>query len=59
MGLDEGSRASSYGARYAPRRTAAYRDAPGYDPNLGPANVYVNTFRNAYLSGYDKGYYHR
>lgn len=58
-GTADGARDRYYGYRYAPRRTAAYRDAPGYDRALGPAEPYVNVFRNAYLRGYDGGYYHR
>lgn len=43
----------------ATRPHRAYHDAPGFDPNLGPFEAYANTFRNAYLRGYDKGFYRR
>ena len=59
MGLDDGNRDSYYGRPFSAQRTPAFREAPGYDPNLGPLGPYVNTFRNAYLRGYDKAYYHR
>lgn len=58
-GESDGSRDAYNGYPYEARRTPAYHDAPGYDPNLGPLEPYVNTFRLAYLRGYDKGYYRR
>ena len=58
-GHDDGARDVYYGVRYEPRRTPAYHNAPGYDPNLGPFEPYANTFRNAYLRGYDEGYTRR
>ena len=54
-----GLRDSNYGLRFSPRRTPAYRDTPGYDPQLGPFGAYRNAFRGAYLRGYDWGYYRR
>ncbi len=44
---------------YHPRRDRKYHDAPGYDPALGAFPPYRDAFRNAYLSGYDQGFYHR
>jgi hypothetical protein len=58
-GAQDGSRDASFGYPYAPRRTRAYHDTPGYDPNVGPRGPYVNAFRNAYLQGYDKAFYRR
>ena len=58
-GEADGRRDIYYGRQYAPRSTPAYHDAPGYDPNLGPPEPYVNAFRNAYLRGYDLGYHPR
>jgi hypothetical protein len=58
-GRSEGAGASMNGLPFAPRRTRAYHDTPGYDPHLGPFGPYQNAFRNAYLRGYDKGFYHR
>ena len=58
-GIQDGARDAYNGYAFAPRRTGAYRDAPGYDPQLGPVEPYVNTFRNSYLAGYDKGFYRR
>jgi hypothetical protein len=59
MGAQDGARDAGFGYAYAPRRTRAYHDAPGYDPRLGPIGPYVNAFRNAYLQGYDHGFYRR
>ncbi len=58
-GRRDGEHAASAGAPFAARRTRAYHDTPGYDPNLGPLPVYRDAFRNAYLRGYDRGFYHR
>jgi hypothetical protein len=58
-GRSDGARESNAGYPFAPRRTRAYHDTPGYDPAFGPFNVYRDTFRNAYLRGYDRGFYHR
>ncbi len=58
-GRTDGVRAVENGVPFSPRRTRAYHDTPGYDPNLGPFGAYQNAFRNAYLRGYDKGYYRR
>jgi len=58
-GRSDGERAASAGYPFAARSTRAYHDTPGYDPALGPFPVYRNAFRNAYLRGYDKGFYRR
>lgn len=58
-GRADGFRDANQGEPYHARRTRAYHDTPGYDPHLGPFGVYENAFRNAYLRGYDRGYYHR
>jgi hypothetical protein len=59
MGRSEGAGAAANGFPFAPRRTRAYHDTPGYDSQLGPFGPYQNAFRNAYLRGYDKGFYRR
>jgi hypothetical protein len=58
-GFDDGGRDAYYHAGYTPRRDEKYRDAPGYDYRLGPSPPYVDSFRSAYLRGYDNGYYGR
>jgi hypothetical protein len=63
----EGFRAgSSDGARdaynrygYHPKHDRKFHNTPGYDPALGPFGPYRDAFRNAYLRGYDQGFYHR
>jgi len=57
MGRADGAAAVDHGFAYAPRRTPAYRDTPGYDPRFGPFGPYQNAYRNAYLRGYDRGYH--
>ena len=56
-GQDDGARDAYYRAGYTPRRDRRYTDAPGYNYQLGPIQPYVDAFRNAYLRGYDQGYY--
>ncbi len=56
-GQDDGARDAYYRAGYTPRRDRRYTDAPGYDYRLGPIQPYVDAFRNAYLRGYDSGFY--
>ena len=58
-GRSEGARDASNGIPFHARRTRAYHDTPGYDPQLGPFPVYRDAFRNAYMRGYDRGYYRR
>jgi hypothetical protein len=58
-GRSDGARDAGSGLPFSGRRTRAYNDTPGYDPQLGPFPAYRNAFRNAYLRGYDKGFYHR
>jgi hypothetical protein len=58
-GRSDGARDANAGYPFSARRTRAYRDTPGYDPALGPLGVYRNAFRNAYLRGYDAGFYRR
>jgi len=58
-GRSDGARDANSGAPFIARRTRAYHDTPGYDPQLGPFPVYRDAFRNAYLRGYDRGYYRR
>jgi hypothetical protein len=58
-GRSDGARDSANGVPFMARRTRAYHDTPGYDPQLGPFGAYRDAFRNAYLRGYDRGYYRR
>jgi hypothetical protein len=57
LGRADGARTAEAGAPPEPRRTPAYHDTPGYQPGMGPFDVYQNAFRNAYLRGYEKGYH--
>jgi hypothetical protein len=41
---------------YRPQWDRRYANTPGYDPHLGPFNVYRNQYRIAYLHGYDVGF---
>jgi len=59
MGSDAGVRDAYRGFGYQPRRGRAFHDTPGYDPALGPYGAYRDAFRNAYLQGYDRGFYRR
>jgi len=56
-GRADGARDVEQGVPYSPRRTRAFHDTPGYDPQLGPFGPYRNAFRNSYLRGYDRGYH--
>ncbi|MDE3103617.1 MAG: hypothetical protein KGK08_00440 [Acidobacteriota bacterium] len=58
MGEENGERDANNGWGYHPRRERAFHDTPGYDPALGPYGPYRDTFRNAYLRGYDHGFHH-
>ena len=58
-GRADGERDAAAGYPFGARRTRAYRETPGYDPQLGPLGPYRNAFRNAYLRGYDRGFYRR
>lgn len=55
-GQDDAVRDLYYRTGYHPRNNWKYRDTPGFQPGMGPFGVYQNTFRLAYLSGYDHGY---
>ncbi len=58
-GRSDGARDAAQGFPFSARRTRAYHQTPGYDPALGPFGAYQNAFRNAYLRGYDHGFYRR
>ncbi|MEO6983127.1 MAG: hypothetical protein ABI072_08430 [Edaphobacter sp.] len=58
-GADDGARDAYNRKGYHPKRDRKFRDAPGYDPALGPFGPYRDAFRNAYLRGYDSGFYRR
>jgi hypothetical protein len=55
-GRSDGAMAAERGQPPRPEHTRAFHDTPGYDPQLGPFNVYRNAFRDAYLRGYQRGY---
>jgi hypothetical protein len=55
-GSSDGARDAYNGRPYAPQRTRAFHDTPGYDPNLGPFEPYRHAFRDAYQRGYDTGF---
>jgi hypothetical protein len=57
-GRSDGAFAAERGQPPRPEHTRAFHDTPGYDPQLGPFNVYRNAFRDAYLRGYQRGYNH-
>lgn len=56
MGRNDGARDAERGIPFHARRTRAFHDTPGYDPQLGPFHVYRDAFRDAYLRGYQRGY---
>ena len=47
------------GSGYHPRHNWKYRDTPGFQQGMGPFGEYQNTFRLAYLSGYDDSFRHQ
>jgi hypothetical protein len=55
-GSEDGARDRVNGFGYHPRNDRRYRDAPGYDPAMGPFGPYRDAFRNAYLRGYEQGF---
>jgi hypothetical protein len=55
-GAEDGARDRVNGFGYHPRHDRRYRDAPGYDPAMGPFGPYRDAFRNAYLRGYEQGF---
>ena len=58
-GSEDGTRDAYNRRGYHPKRDRKFRDTPGYNPSLGPFGAYRNQFRNAYLRGYDSGFYRR
>lgn len=52
-GQADASRDYYDGSGYHPRHNWKYRDTPGFQPGMGPFGDYQNTFRLAYLNGYD------
>lgn len=59
IGRDNGAQDAYNGTGHHPQRDRSYHDTPGYDPALGPYGPYRDSFRRAYLRGYDQGFYHR
>lgn len=57
--MDDGARDSYNGLGYRPKHDRSFHETPGYDPRFGPFGAYQSYFRNAYLRGYDRGFYHR
>jgi hypothetical protein len=55
-GRDDGARDAYRGSGYRPNHDRNFRATPGYDPALGPFDVYRQSYRDSYLRGYDEGY---
>jgi len=55
-GRDDGARDAYRGSGYRPQHDHNFRSTPGYDPSLGPFDVYRQSYRDAYLRGYDEGF---
>jgi hypothetical protein len=58
-GRDDGARDAYNGTGYHPQQDRKFHNTPGYDPSLGPYAPYRDSFRGAYLRGYDQGYSRR
>jgi hypothetical protein len=58
-GRDDGARDAYNGTGYHPQHDRKVHDTPGYDPALGPYGPYRDSFRRAYLRGYDQGFHRR
>ncbi len=58
-GTNDGARDAHSGFGYRPKRDRKFHDTPGYNPAMGPFGPYRDIFRNAYLRGYNSGFYHR
>ncbi len=56
MGTEDGARDAYNGRGYRPKSDRKFKETPGYYPALGPYQPYRNTFQEAYLRGYYKGY---
>jgi hypothetical protein len=56
-GLDDGSRDAYNRFGYHPKRTRAFHETPGYNSSFGPFGPYRSHFRDAYLRGYNQGFY--
>ncbi|HEU5341241.1 hypothetical protein [Edaphobacter sp.] len=55
-GQDDAARDLYNRSGYHPRNNWKYRDTPGFQPGMGPFADYQNTFRLAYLSGYEAAF---
>jgi hypothetical protein len=58
-GMESGQRDAYNGFGYRPRHDRAFHDTPGYYPQFGPHGMYQSYFRDAFMRGYDKGFYRR
>lgn len=58
-GVADGSRDAYNRMGYHPKRTRAFHDTPGYNPSFGPFGPYRSHFRDAYMRGYNQGFYRR
>ena len=58
-GREVGAREAYNRMPYAPRRTRAFHDTPGYRRDLGPFGPYRDAYRNAFERGYNQGFYRR
>lgn len=52
-GQQDASRDRYEGTGYHPKQDARFHDTPGYDPRLGPYPPFRDSYRRAYLRGYD------
>lgn len=58
-GSNDGARDAYNRFGYRPKRDRKFHETPGYDPAMGPFGPYRDAFRNAYLRGYNSGFYRR
>jgi hypothetical protein len=58
-GSEDGARDAYNGFGHHPERDRKFRDAPGYDPSLGPFGPYRDAFRQSYVRGYNQAFYRR
>jgi len=56
MGSEDGARDAYNGRGYRPKSDRKFKETPGYSPELGPYRPYHDSFQEAYLRGYYKGY---
>jgi hypothetical protein len=55
-GAGDGARDAYNRWGYHPQHDRNFHSTPGYDPAFGPYGPYRDTYRRAYLRGYDQGF---